>query len=239
MWGQPAAFSLYSVIERFTPTRVGTTSVDSARSVLLSGSPPRVWGQLPPQFCATAGLRFTPTRVGTTAIVFKGHIQGKVHPHACGDNATRAGTPNATIGSPPRVWGQPNPAIAIQGDRQVHPHACGDNFPSNREEIERLGSPPRVWGPHTSGTTSGECWRFTPTRVGTTVDERVSAQVDEVHPHACGDNVTHERFLRMALGSPPRVWGQPKICLYQSLLLRFTPTRVGTTIDIHQAAGRQ
>jgi len=51
---------------RFTPTRVGKTSDDIVGTARISGSPPRVWGKLPPRSRGTTVSRFTPTRVGKT-----------------------------------------------------------------------------------------------------------------------------------------------------------------------------
>ncbi len=95
----------------------------------------------------------------------------QVHPHACGDNKIHLPACARTIGSPPRVWGQPPKLIIwLQNPRftptrvgttemvdnfaswlKVHPHACGDN--GGNELIEWINA------------------RFTPTRVGTTITE--------------------------------------------------------------------
>src|SRR5690606_9864098 len=92
-------------------------------------------------------LRFTPTRVGTTHCTAAALPRTAVHPHACGDNDDREARLPALGGSPPRVWGQPQPhaRIAILSrftptrvgttsarhptapQCPVHPHACGDN----------------------------------------------------------------------------------------------------------------
>ena len=78
------------------------SSICSARS----GSPPRVWGQLPGLFSGETFPRFTPTRVGTTGGNQGARRCGPVHPHACGDNAGGLLSEVAVPGSPPRVWGQ-------------------------------------------------------------------------------------------------------------------------------------
>src|SRR5579875_588377 len=78
--------------------------------------------------------------------------------------------------------------------------------------------------------------RFTPTRVGTTNECRVSISSATVHPHACGDHVTSLLNGLIDGGSPPRVWG-PQIRRHRMRPRhRFTPTRVGTTgVGQHQA----
>ena len=193
---------------RFTPTRVGTTSrtagkvyaplvhphacgdnwVMSQSDRVESGSPPRVWGQH--NLVVTPALpgRFTPTRVGTTC-----HGPGckgarSVHPHACGDNGKRRGKGDGSVGSPPRVWGQPIDRSALPrlsrftptrvgttcsfrfriGANPVHPHACGDNACQADERGGGNGSPPRVWGQPAHAQATLATQRFTPTRVGTT-----------------------------------------------------------------------
>ena len=175
--------------QRFTPTRVGTTTWSSPPRSKPSGSPPRVWGRrymlLPipfglavhPHACGDDGkratslfrmLRFTPTRVGTTAIRTHALREGPVHPHACGDDdgdGTAGGGPD---GSPPRVWGRHTRAFKSRMVLSVHPHACGD---------DGWGVDPQV-----------RLDRFTPTRVGTTAS-----------PHSS---------IVQLFGSPPRVWGR-------------------------------
>src|SRR6266508_5484234 len=93
--------------------------------------------------------------------------------------------------------------------------------------------------------------RFTPARVGTTVSFSICARFVSVHPHACGDDSALNARPSRKGGSPPRVWGRlpglsldhvistvhPHACgddgcslLCDRTLLRFTPTRVGTTL---------
>ena len=50
-----------------------------------------------------------------------------------------------------------------------------------------------------------------------------------VHPHACGENAVWIARRAAWLGSPPRVWGKPRLVPGQLRLIRFTPTRVGKT----------
>ena len=214
----------------FTPTRVGTTRrlaarpaaapvhphacgdnvVLSSRSMSMSGSPPRVWGQLLRRFTREAG-------------------ELTVHPHACGDNPLDIAVAQLEDGSPPRVWGQQGKHQRIHrlirftptrvgttlstGSitiiRAVHPHACGDNKLQADGKTPLVGSPPRVWGQQ--------------------VPSQPKAAAVPVHPHACGDNLDSCPTALLCCGSPPRVWGQPLLDLAESRLDRFTPTRVGTT----------
>ena len=141
------------------------------------GSPPRVWGQRQCYPIKINMLRFTPTCVGTTQQARFRLMFRTVHPHVCGDNDIGELVVDQTVGSPPRVWGQPfllffksNPhrftptcvGTTGRGDHRprpcsVHPHVCGDNDKSSSRFKCRCGSPPRVWGQlvkHVSNSTA-------------------------------------------------------------------------------------
>src|SRR5208337_3888506 len=94
------------------------------------------------------------------------------------------------------------------------------------------GSPPRAWGQLFTVRIDGLDRRFTPTRVGTTRLRTCSRSRLSVHPHARGDNYEHWTRGDRAGGSPPRAWGQHGIRQRRSAVIRFTPTRVGTTLSI-------
>ncbi len=134
-------------------------------------------------------------------------------------------------GSPPRVWGRRTTSWASTGRRPVHPHACGDDAWGNYMSSLMGGSPPRVWGRHTNGVRLSPKNRFTPTRVGTTGLEPSYSTFETVHPHACGDDESACQRSRRFRGSPPRVWGRPLRDERVKIGLRFTPTRVGTTLS--------
>ena len=173
-----------------------------------NGSPPRAWGQRGIIGSQPRCRRFTPTRVGTTGTDRRASPAYPVHPHARGDNLTITAGTAAYTGSPPRAWGQPDDhrrhrrvyrftptrvgTTSIRslriGARSVHPHARGDNglTPGVPEYLH--GSPPRAWGQHSLLDNSAGCWRFTPTRVGTTWPNRPISFPSSVHPHARGDN---------------------------------------------------
>ena len=231
------------------PHACGDNGPRRKRRDLLPGSPPRVWGQRRGSCGPCPPPRFTPTRVGTTLQTGDRASSFAVHPHACGDNRFGVIGPSGRTGSPPRVWGQLRCSAAnCRGDRftptrvgttarrqgsqrpwSVHPHACGDNCRPPLEEDLSVGSPPRVWGQRALEEMFARYERFTPTRVGTTPSRRTGAAASPVHPHACGDNVSFPHIAQRFYGSPPRVWGQRHLCLDRLRLVRFTPTRVGTT----------
>ncbi len=73
--------------------------------------------------------------------------------------------------------------------------------------------------------------RFTPTRVGTTSGAQRTRRQGTVHPHARGDNLHCSLHCILHCGSPPRAWGQQSRSDGDSMGVRFTPTRVGTTLS--------
>ncbi len=106
VWGRQQRAAFEPVEERFTPTRVGTTSslllaapvstvhphacgddtVPAPASHRHAGSPPRVWGRRYGAVFLPFVERFTPTRVGTTVSLSVHSLRAPVHPHACGDD---------------------------------------------------------------------------------------------------------------------------------------------------------
>jgi len=118
----------------------------------------------------------------------------------------------------------------------VHPHGCGDNDWKLGDILRVSGSPPRVWGQHDRVHWNGYARRFTPTGVGTTQISIAARNYSPVHPHGCGDNETSRRLTSWRAGSPPRVWGQPDDDIGSAGVWRFTPTGVGTTTELRQAA---
>ena len=110
--------------------------------------------------------RFTPTGVGTIVVRDADFVISAVHPHGRGDNETPTLNTIATIGSPPRAWGQsiiernmyqdmrftPTGVGTIRRPRRsfrqapVHPHGRGDNNEPDADPGTQYGSPPRAWG---------------------------------------------------------------------------------------------
>ncbi len=105
VWGQEA-LNLYSVLPiRNIPTRVGTRpSSDpipepktdhphacgdkyqvSVEFFAISGSSPRVWGQVYHIIEKIVYIRIIPTRVGTRVSSTASGFEERDHPHACGD----------------------------------------------------------------------------------------------------------------------------------------------------------
>ncbi len=94
------------------------------------------------------------------------------------------------------------------------------------------GSPPHAWGQPNEEAIAEDQVRFTPTCVGTTVAHRLEVIGIAVHPHMRGDNATSSPPNKSRAGSPPHAWGQhdPNNPLHREY--RFTPTCVGTTLQV-------
>ena len=195
---------------------------------MVTGSPPRAWGQCPRSDGDAATARFTPTGVGTIQKRRATSARKAVHPHGRGDNLRCRAERARRRGSPPRAWGQSarrralpdrvrftptgvgtmySPALPCPA-RAFHPHGRGDNASPTFQSARSGGSPPRAWGQFFPRPTFADNRRFTPTGVGTIA--RLSKMLGRfsVHPHGRGDNATSARRGAASCGSPPRAWGQ-------------------------------
>ncbi len=207
-WGIRLHRLLDALFNRFTPTCVGNTSLDTGRSLCYAvhphvrgeyrvlgkrsrphyGSPPRAWGIRQRPTAKAAVLRFTPTCVGNTPMMSLPVTVNPVHPHVRGEYADISEATRATRGSPPRAWG-------IPGDYALLP---------NRG-------------------------RFTPTCVGNTGRPSRRLRKRAVHPHVRGEYVDGDVVRQPRVGSPPRAWGIPCKAWAKTGPKRFTPTCVGNT----------
>ena len=187
-WGTPIAVEIAQRIVRFTPTRVGNTHLIIATpqtqtvhphsrgehsSIVRGnlgaiGSPPLAWGTPCRAGECTPGTRFTPTRVGNTPTGF-----------------TRI---DASYGSPPLAWGTPVRLPAVRRERSVHPHSRGEHVVRPTDDGQYCGSPPLAWGTQMRDARAPACRRFTPTRVGNTLEATTGEERQSVHPHSRGEH---------------------------------------------------
>ena len=168
MWGQVPTYAKQVASEKIIPTRVGTSNTQGLLSaskqdhphacgdkcttfserLTLSGSSPRVWGQVMTLQPFTPAIRIIPTRVGTRSKCLTHCMIQEDHPHACGDKRMLKKLTHTTLGSSPRVWGQASTAIFKPKTIRIiptrvgtsdigtskalafedHPHACGDKL---------------------------------------------------------------------------------------------------------------
>ena len=112
----------------------------------LTGSSPRVWGQVILDTALASICRIIPTRVGTRTVTNVMICVVEDHPHACGDKYWVDTRNTAIVGSSPRVWGQEKDVTWGMAKSRIiptrvgtslkenaapnawrhHPHACGD-----------------------------------------------------------------------------------------------------------------
>ena len=137
---------------------------------------------------------------------------------------------SASGGSPPRVWGQPLDHGREPSGSRFTPTCVGTTVRASRFARPVPGSPPRVWGQPEGRSDKLAAGRFTPTCVGTTSASLPIGSGETVHPHVCGDNDLYGETFERDTGSPPRVWGQLPEPPQRPLVIRFTPTCVGTTV---------
>ncbi len=221
--------ALRAVGGRFIPTRVGNTlprmvcnsvrtvhphacgeyAVACGLSQPRRGSSPRVWGIQSAPKPGIMTRRFIPTRVGNTHPKRIKKSRPTVHPHACGEYGSSAGSNPGYYGSSPRVWGI----------------RCHQRFPS---WLHRF-IPTRVGNTYNCGLFVTHCIRFIPTRVGNTLPKLQTPSLFQVHPHACGEYYNWGDTYKRLVGSSPRVWGIRFVGNRQTCSPRFIPTRVGNT----------
>ncbi len=142
--------------DRFTPTPVGTTSVPAVPPLILTGSPPRLWGRR--KSAAATEVHFT------------------VHPHACGDDAASEDRGRG-VGrfTPTPVGTTSGRRFDAAGGRSVHPHACGDDGSPVSGSISGTTVHPHACGDDGQEIdTAHVALRFTPTPVGTTPTPSIS-----------------------------------------------------------------
>ncbi len=134
------------ITPRDHPHAYGDKNLTGAVNNAITGSSPRVWGQVYQKYDGNQPVRIIPTRMGTRLSLFHSFHAGQDHPHAYGDKYLPLGTLTKMTGSSPRVWGQAcsflsgNKDVGIiptrmgtRGQEQFcgcnwkdHPHAYGD-----------------------------------------------------------------------------------------------------------------
>ena len=130
-----------------------------------------------------------------------------VHPHVRGEHEVNPDLRNFAAGSPPRAWGAYAPGYFCFGFPRftptcvgsitwrtvsgwkwtVHPHVRGEHLRPGSLPGIVSGSPPRAWGAFSRLQRGILCRRFTPTCVGSMLQDQVG------------------QYCRV--GSPPRAWG--------------------------------
>ena len=121
----------------------------------------------------------------------------------------------------------------------VHPHACGENGNGKRKSASAARSTPTPVGKTDNVVGNWRTIRSTPTPVGKTSCAASSVVFQTVHPHACGENCLEVIGKFIVDGPPPRLWGKRRERQLSFILARSTPTPVGKTIRLLEAAIRR
>ncbi len=114
----------------------------------------------------------------------------------------------------------------------VHPHVRGDIRSGAPRSAAQSGSPPRAWGHPPCVYLSPPRGRFTPTCVGTSTRSSRWWGRRAVHPHVRGDILESQLLPHEPGGSPPRAWGHRSSRASVRPRERFTPTCVGTSVQV-------
>ena len=134
----------------------------------------------------------------------------------------------------PMNVGNIEPQPETPANYPVHPHECGEHSPRMCMLMTRGGSSPRMWGTFCRRHASEPAYRFIPTNVGNILSLTASIGIPSVHPHECGEHVSHVNQFVNYIGSSPRMWGTCAILIRDFFFLRFIPTNVGnmTMIEV-------
>ena len=212
-----------------------------------SGTSPRLWGDWPEYAKHKQQLRYIPTLVGRLTWPASAIIPKPVHPHACGEIDTTASLLSILPGTSPRLWGDCKETLeTIDGGRYiptlvgrflrstplairntVHPHACGEIADPGWGVFTPTGTSPRLWGDCSQIHQAIQDDRYIPTLVGRFSYGSSWRYGLSVHPHACGEIVTHRRQNVAFLGTSPRLWGDCPVLGIMGIVTRYIPTLVG------------
>ena len=124
-WGRPTRLAKKQALVRNTPTCVGKTTDRRGWSRQPSETPPRAWGRQSHHQHPQQTRRNTPTCVGKTFSSYGSSVIKKKHPHVRGEDCRHPVGPRCGGETPPRAWGRPNGAGAVQVNRGNTPTCVG------------------------------------------------------------------------------------------------------------------
>ena len=149
-----------------------------------------------------------PARAGETAASGASNPTDRVHPRACGGNATGFLGKMQSVGPSPRVRGKRSRYSASDSVMPVHPRACGGNGGRGPDDRGYPGPSPRVRGKLPRCLASEYRWRSIPARAGETLRVYSFLYLLRVHPRACGGNRPSPEWTGLRRGPSPRVRGK-------------------------------
>ena len=166
-------------------------------AALLTGSPPRMRGELQALLDSSDAKRITPAYAGRTIFAIWGGRDIEDHPRVCGENLFQMLAKAWAGGSPPRMRGELadgrdvgaleriTPAYAgrtrgcprSSAGGSDHPRVCGENYRPWVRGVRgepAVGSPPRMRGERPTLSDGVPHRRITPAYAGRTRHERSS-----------------------------------------------------------------
>ncbi len=166
--------------------------------------------------------------MGRTQLVPFRLSQSTDHPHARGENVSRAVSRDAYHGPSPRAWGEPSLLVLAvirlrtiptrvgrtscrlfhQSFAADHPHARGENRFNSEVGRRDRGPSPRAWGEQQEDNYPLQLRRTIPTRVGRTFLSMPRSPSVSDHPHARGENTISQQRTPERGGPSPRAWGE-------------------------------
>ena len=231
-WGIQPHPALRLIQPRFTPTRVGNT-LATKRSTAGSPVHPHTRGEYAPRKGRTPARNGSPPHAwGIRSYQPDAAWRKAVHPHTRGEYRRLHAVLIAQHGSPPHAWGIRRPLMPapryLDGSP---PHAWGIRPQCGTQTSQLRFTPTRVGNTRRGGRGRRRRRRFTPTRVGNTTCSSAWVSSAAVHPHTRGEYEGEPFVILPRFGSPPHAWGIRRVGPLRLLPGRFTPTRVGNTLD--------
>jgi len=117
----------------------------------------------------------------------------------------------------------------------VHPRACGEHLGSGSSITLLVGSSPRLRGTLSTRRPCTMNMRFIPAPAGNTRTDWWLAEIQSVHPRACGEHNGVIEQDRTECGSSPRLRGTRLARGWRCWIVRFIPAPAGNTRGIHLA----
>ena len=126
--------------------------------------------------------------------------------------------------------GTPNPSLKTSPMSRAHPHVCGEHSGARRGCVSLGGSSPRMRGTLRDKKTAVETGGLIPTYAGNTLCRWRRLTLRGAHPHVCGEHQDLPIFIRVSLGSSPRMRGTLRVASSTASVSGLIPTYAGNTV---------
>ena len=195
-----------------------------------------------------AGLvGITPAHAGKSCPLVFAFRYSRDHPRACGEKPPGRVVQGFPPGSPPRMRGKAEDAIANitrqgitpahAGKRQTraspagvcwdHPRTCGEKNNAITGRVLDVGSPPHMRGKVSTELADIQIAGITPAHAGKSLRPYSQLYFRWDHPRTCGEKSGVRLMAAMAPGSPPHMRGKAPPPVAASLPSGITPAHAG------------